>query len=66
MSDSPKRRYVRIVRQPSLERKLGFLLLLGATAALVISLSSARDRLAKSDQAANSSRAHADTESLGR
>lgn len=47
MSDSPRKRYIRLVRQPTFEQKAGFLVLLLATAALAISFTSARDRLAK-------------------
>lgn len=50
MSDSPRKRYIRLVRHSTLhtlQQKAGFLVLLVATAALAASLVAARDRLAK-------------------
>lgn len=49
MSDSPQKRYVRMVRHSSLQQKAGFFLLVAATLALAASLTTARERLAKND-----------------
>lgn len=51
MKPIAEKRLLRLARPPSFQAKAGFFVLLAATLALSLSLSMARDRLAKNEQA---------------